>query len=460
MACLASASRRLSTAFVEEVRSGGGTALAIDCGSIEPIERGLLTELGRMLGCAAQTDAVAAALAESGSPVLLALDGYEAFRLLDGWLRQGFLPSMPDRVLVLLASYLPPSAGWAEAPAWQGLFRTITLGPLSDEAAAEMLSRLDVPAPDRAEIARFAAGHPLALMLASRAAREPFTERAAIGRPVEAAVPMLARRYLASIEDVITRRVLRTTSIARRISRGLLRALAPDYDPDALYMALAELPFVAAVRDGLAVHEAVRNALAAELLVFDPDLHRQARRLAWRHVSHEARIAPAAELWRCTADLIYLIRNPVVRDAFFPPETAGLAVERARLDDFDAIRAITAEHDGHTGACCIERWWRAAPERSSSCALPGSRWPGSTACWTRPPRGGPRAPLQRILLWHGLPNIFGNSLCTVNRPRSCCVVGWPATRASYRQPCRPRAGWTSSAIIWSGGRSCDASISR
>ena len=360
----------LAAAFAEEVRDGAGSSVVIECGSVEPTERGLLSELGRMLGCTAETDAVAAALAAFTSPVLLVLDGYEAFQLLDGWMRQAFLPSMPERVLVLLASYLPPSAGWLEAAAWHGLFQAMPLGPLSDTAATELLARLDVPGPDRTDIARFAAGHPLALTLASRAARHPLGERAAIG-PAEAAIPLLARRYLAGIGDAATRRILRTTSVARRISRGLLRALAPDKDPDALYTTLSELPFVAVGRDGLALHDAVRHALAAELLASDPELHRQSRQLAWRHVSHEARIAPSGELWRCTADLIYLIRNPAVRDAFFPTETVRLAVEPARPDDLAPILQITAEHDGHAASCCMERWWRAAQEAFFVVRAPG-----------------------------------------------------------------------------------------
>lgn len=351
----------LAAAFVEEVRSGGGAVLAVECGAVEPTERGLLSELGRMLGCKKELDAIAAALAVQPSPALLLFDGYEVLQLLDAWIRQVLLPALPNRVLVLFASKLPPSAAWTEAPAWQALFHAMALGPLSDGAAMELLTKLDVPIQAIMPITRFAAGHPLALTLAAQAARVPVSERG-LAEPAEAAVPLLARRYLAGIADPTTREVLRISCVARRVSCGLLRVLSPDLDPDALYAKLAALPFVVTARDGLAVHEVVREALAADLLAADPELHRRCGQFAWRYLSQEAQWVPSGELWRCTADLIHLIRNPVVREAFFPRDAARFAIELARPDDLQPILDITDTHDGHAAAACMESWWRASRE--------------------------------------------------------------------------------------------------
>lgn len=351
----------LAAAFVEEVRSGGGAVLAVECGAVEPTERGLLSELGRMLGCKEELDVIAAAFAVRPSPALLLFDGYEVLQLLDVWIRQVLLPALPNRVLVLFASKLPPSAAWTEAPAWRALFQAMALGPLSDSAAMELLTKLDLPVHAIMPIARFAAGHPLALTLAAQAARVPASERG-WAEPAETAVPLLARRYLAGIADPTTRESLRIACVARRISHGLLRVLSPDVDPDELYAKLAALPFVVAARDGLAVHEVVREALAADLLAADPELHRRCGHSAWRYLSQEARWAPSGELWRCTADLIHLIRNPVVREAFFPRDAARFAVEPARPDDLQPILDITVNHDGPAAASCMESWWRASPE--------------------------------------------------------------------------------------------------
>lgn len=39
------------------------------------------------------------------------------------------------------------------------------------------------------------------------------------------------------------------------------------------------------------------------------------------------------ELWRYTADALYLIENPIVREAFFPSGAQRYAVESARARD-------------------------------------------------------------------------------------------------------------------------------
>jgi hypothetical protein len=321
----------------------------------------VLADLGRVLDCEPCLEEVAAALTARSAPALLLFDSYEVFTLLDAWMRQRLLPALPDRALVLLASQLPPSSAWTGAPEWQGLFRAMPLGPLADGAAIEMLTRLDVPLQDVPRIVGFAAGHPLALTLAASAARVPLSERGS-AEPTEAAIPQLARRFLAGIPNAATREVLRGACVVRRISRGLLRTLWPAGDADVLYGELALLPFVTAARDGLAVHEAVREALAAELQAADPELHRRFRQQAWRHFSQDARTAPAGELWRCTADLIHLIRNPVVREAFFPRDVMRFAVEPARPEDRQAILNIAEAHDGQAAARCMERWLQAFPE--------------------------------------------------------------------------------------------------
>jgi hypothetical protein len=141
-----------------------------------------------------------------------------------------------------------------------------------------------------------------------------------------------------------------------------LRAVLPESDADGLYRQLASLPFITAERDGLAVHDAVREALAAELEAADPERHRSARQEAWRHVREHARGAAVGELWRSTADLIHLIRNPVIREAFFPRHATRFAVEPARPDDHPAILDIVAAHDGEATVNCLAAWLRASPD--------------------------------------------------------------------------------------------------
>jgi hypothetical protein len=68
----------------------------LDCESVEPTPSGLLAALGASFGTSMLTvEAAAAALAASGPRVVVALDQYERFGLLDAWLRQELVPALP-----------------------------------------------------------------------------------------------------------------------------------------------------------------------------------------------------------------------------------------------------------------------------------------------------------------------------------------------------------------------------
>src|SRR4029450_7148065 len=101
----------------------------------------------------------------------LALDTYETFGLMDSWLRQTFLPSLPDTAVTLIASREPPRPGWLTSAGWAGLFHQIRLGRLDPDESQRMLTLRGLSAHQAAGASRFAHGHPLALELAAAALR-------------------------------------------------------------------------------------------------------------------------------------------------------------------------------------------------------------------------------------------------------------------------------------------------
>lgn len=126
--------------------------------------------------------------------------------------------------------------------------------------------------------------------------------------------------------------------------------------------AVVELPFVEPRADGLVVHDAVRAAIDSSFHSTDPDRHRAYRRAAWYQLREEVRHAADSELWRYTADMLFLIENPVVREAFFPSAMQPLAVEAAKLEDGPAIERIVSRHEGPKEGALIASWWNEAPE--------------------------------------------------------------------------------------------------
>ena len=340
-----------------DARVRGALVVALDGRTFEPTERGFVTSLGTALGTHVTTIAEATDALASDVRVLLAIDTYEQLRLLDAWLRQTFVPALPHNVRLVLAGRDTPSAWQRELG---DLLRAIRLDNLSDKAAQTLLRRAGVEDAVAERVARVARGHPLSLQLAAGALAErpglPAAD-AVFGTIVEE----LARLYIDGL-DPMTRRALEAAAVIRRTTLSLLEAMLPEDDPSELFAALRALAFVELGADGLVVHDTVRVAASALLQASDPARHRAHRRAAWTRLRAELRTAGRADLWRYTADMLYLVENPIVRDAFFPSDTDELTMEPAGAADREAITALSAEQEGSEATALVDAWWRSAPD--------------------------------------------------------------------------------------------------
>jgi DNA-binding winged helix-turn-helix (wHTH) protein len=349
----------LISEFAVTWRSKKGTLLLLDGRKIEPTESGFQQELARWLRIGRPTlTSIFRVLSKRNKAVVIALDSYELLGLLDAWLRQVFLSRLRKNVRLILVSRFPPAPQWTETPEWRGSFRSLELGPLNDVAAFELLRSLGADETRAGAIATFARGHPLALVMAGAAATQL---PSGPNRTPQRAISAIAQRFLAEVEEPPLREAVRAASVVRRVTRSLLRALMPSLHDDSLFDRLARLPFVESTHDGLMMHDAVREAIRTDLEAIDPPTCQRYRRTAWQQLNHEARSAPLGNLWRYSADLIYLINNPSIRDAFFPRDVAKYYVERAGAEEGTAILSIATKHDGQEAALIVEGWWKHLP---------------------------------------------------------------------------------------------------
>jgi hypothetical protein len=354
-----------STLMQQFAQRAGSRAcvLTLDCQSVEPTAQGLFAALAAASGIEVRggngraTDRIGklACLAER---VVITLDQYEVFRLLDTWLRQVLTPSLPGNMRLVLCGRERPHPAWSRLPA--GTFEMLLMGPLSREESAELLRSVDVAEADVPLIARFAGGHPLTLMLAALAAkaRSPVpVQDVALGRLIDE----FALAYLDDLNDE-TRNLVEAAAVVRRVSRPLIEAMLPGADSQKGFERLRELPFVDSTCEGLALHESVQQAVATQLRVADPARHLALRQRAWTHLRGELRRAPKSHLWRYTADMIYMVENPEVREAHFPSGGHQFAVEPATPADAAAIDAIIVEHETPTAAAWLRQWWARWPD--------------------------------------------------------------------------------------------------
>ncbi len=372
--------------FAQQARATGATVIRLDCGTVEPTEAGLLAELAVATGGSpGSLQEVAVRLGQVGARVIVALDTYEVFRLMDSWLRQNFVPFLPDNVRVILCGREEPVTAWLLAPGWQGLFKTLRLGSLDQQSALEFLSQAGIPSAEARQLEGICHGHPLALTLAAALKASDATNAmsAGVGQRV---VEELSRLYVADIPPQ-TRRIVEAASVLRRVTVPLVAALLTDLSPQDAYERIRALPFVQTDRDGLRLHDTVREVIAATLRAENPQKYREYRRAGYRQIMSELRTAVPSGLWRCTADLLYVLENPVVREAFFPCGGQEYVVEQAQARDVEQILEIVDRHETSQMAAALGQWLTRAPETFAVardprgtvagfyCAFDPSRWP-------------------------------------------------------------------------------------
>lgn len=353
---------QLLNALAASVGGKGLVVVRIDARWCEPSPAALCRAICREIGASESEDSavVATSLSDRAKRTLLVFDSYESFRLVDSWLRQVFLPSLGDDVRIILSSREPARPAWRVAPAWKDLFDSMVLETFSLEAALEYLTSQGLPVDSAQELNRVARGHPLALSLGvalysaggrvrgSEATRHQVLEH-------------MAELFLEDA-DSATKQVVEAASLVRTATAPLLEAMLPDIPADKALDRLRVLPFVSVGPHGLLVHEAVRGPVTAALKSRDPAQYQAYRRAASQVVRDQYREAPRSELWRCTADVLYLLENENLREGFFPTTESPVSVEPARADDGPAILAICRKFDGPQSREALEQWWQYHPD--------------------------------------------------------------------------------------------------
>lgn len=388
----------LLNAFASTVRRSGAQVWRIDCAAIDPTESSFRSALD-------------AAGWQPGRAGVVLVDTYEVFRIADPWLRHELLPSLSTEQRFVIAGRDAPMLEWSTERGRVGGLEILPLAGLTDEASRAVLVDSNVADDHVDMICRLARGHPLSLRLAAEAdvAHMPIDE---VGPRVVAA---LATAFRAGLDDA-GRRLLDAASVPRRVTRGVLEAMA-CHDADNAIERLGALSFVDETSEGLRLHDAVQAAVSARLRALEPERFRELRSAAWRHLQNETRRASPSELHRFTADLLFLIDNPFVREAMFPATAHAFSVERSREDDADALRALWHEFEPPDAAAVLDTWLRLCPDavrsvRDRTGAVVGcsivAEWrdiPHSleradpvVAAWSRHAARNPLAPGQRTLV--------------------------------------------------------------
>ena len=319
----------LLKAFAGEARSRGATVVRIDCRSIEPTGAGLPRSAWQAPSEERRQalEEAAERLARLGERVVLVLDTYEVLRLLDSWVRLAFAPALHDNTRLVVAGREPPLASWYATPGWSELVRSVRLGNLDDGEAERASGESRPRGRRRPRVNRLARGHPLSLELAAAAVRaRPDVELEDIA--LQAVLDELTGLYLDGPRPARRATALDAASVVRRTTLSLLEAMLPDRAPQDVFERLRALcRSSSSGTTGSIVHDTIRETVARALRGSDRSTHRRYRGAAWRTLRSELPTVPPAELWRYTADMLYLIENPAHPRGVLPDDRAVFWVE-------------------------------------------------------------------------------------------------------------------------------------
>ncbi|MCA9523528.1 MAG: AAA family ATPase [Myxococcales bacterium] len=326
----------------------------LDGRNVQPSPDGFYEALRLMFGLSADASVLDHLMA-IGPRMVFLLDTYEMLKPIDRFVREVFLPELPDGAIIAVASHDPPDPLWRVDPGWQSLIRSVPVRNFAPGDATRFLERAGIEKRRASEALGFTHGHPLALSLVAEIlARDPSAEL----RPESAFVEMrtLLDKFLERVPSVQHRNALEVASLVAVTTQPLLGELLEESDTLELFEWLRDLSFVDVDPRGLTLHD-----LAREILRFD---------LRWRNRRHYETLHGRARNYYMTRlgesqgleqqmvlfDYVYLHRdNPVVKP-FFEWQSSGLVVEPLRPADVPAVLDMVRAHEGAASLEHAKHW--------------------------------------------------------------------------------------------------------
>jgi hypothetical protein len=336
-------------------------AVYVDSRGVEPTPDAFINMLRLGMGLSV-TDSPLEILASGSRRHVIMIDTYEKLVSLDEWLREVFLPEIPEAVLVVLAGREQPSPAWYSDPGWQALVRTIPLRNLSPQESRTYLIQRQIPPEQHQAILDFTHGHPLALSLVA----DVFAQRPGFSFQPEA-TPDVIKTLLAQLVQKVPspahRGALEACALVNLTTEALLAEMLTTPDPHELFEWLRGLSFIESGPRGLFPHDLARETLAADLRWRNPDWYTELHRRARTYYHTRLQQTYGQEQQRNLFDLIFLHRdNAAVRPFFEWQESGGMLPETALEADWPALRAMVTRHEGEESARLAAHWFARQPQ--------------------------------------------------------------------------------------------------
>ncbi|HVF84713.1 MAG TPA: hypothetical protein VM821_01925, partial [Abditibacteriaceae bacterium] len=341
----------------------GTCAVLLDGREIEPSPQNFEGALSQSLG----TDQKALDfLAQQERRHVLLIDTYERLTPLDSWLRETFLPHLPDNHLVVFAGRNPPRPAWKMDGGWSSLLCVLPLRNLNREDSHDFLQARHVPAEQHNRVLDFTHGHPLALSLVA----DVFDQQLAAGGnaifdPQNAPdmVQLLVSHLVQEVPTPTHRAALEACALVRWTTEPFLSnllELSPDQEPNgtALFEWLLSLSLTETGAQGLSPHDMAREALVANLRWRNPQAYAYYHRRARTFYAGQLGTVSPREQQRVLADYIFLHHdNAVIRPFLEWQENGDLQAAVACADELPQLVEMVRHHEGEEAAQLAAFWF-------------------------------------------------------------------------------------------------------
>ncbi len=336
-------------------------AIHLDARGIAPTPAAFVEALQGAMGLEAD-EAPAQALAAAARRHILLIDTYEMLAPLDAWLRDVFLPELPQHVLVVTAGRQPLSPTWHADPGWQALLREVPLRALSRDESLQYLTQRRVATGQHRAVLAFTHGHPLALSLVA----DLFDQRPGLHFQPDAApdvIKTLVEQFVQRVPGPAHRAGLEASALVRVVNEALLAEMLSTPDAREIFEWMRGVSFIESGPFGLFPHELARDALSADLRWRNPDwfaeLHHRARTYYARRLNQ----THGQDQQRVLSDYMYLHRdNPVIKPFLDWQETGSAVPDAASEADWPVLCDMVARHEGDASARLAAYWFKRQPE--------------------------------------------------------------------------------------------------
>lgn len=333
----------------------------IDARNIEPTPESFIIALRTLMGLSSDDSPIQVLVAEPSVHVIL-LDTYETLAPLDEWLREKFLPQLPENTLIVIAGRHAPTSAWRTDLGWQALIHPLPLRNLSPVESQTYLTRRAVPAIQHQVVLDFTHGHPFALSLVA----DVFAQGQEIyfqPESVPDVVKTLLEKFAQDVPTPTHRMALEACALVRVTTEALLALMLDVPDVHELFEWLRGLSLIESGQLGIFPHDLAREVLTADLRWRNPDWYAELHRRARLYYTTRLQQTHGQEQHRVLFDYIFLHRdNPAIRPRFTWQENSSLLTDTLRETDKAVLISMVAEHEGKESAQLAAHWLARQPQ--------------------------------------------------------------------------------------------------